>query len=312
MIENSKYASFGEILSRVTTLCRGFDKTVNEIDIIEWCMLVETHYCPNVDNMYIYTNMPLKVTNGRAKVPCNRYRIADVTEHPGHHGHRLSFNDLGSFISFHPDSRFHHVYMDYWGTPIDLETGKPLIQIDHIEACAWFCMYNLFLYDHGTGKITSDFWHGTVEANFNKEIDAARSSNVRFKTRGELNDEMRITFDELPVPARLWLLRDEWHGGLGEVEYGEHRHRGFGEPAQSPIITAITSSIINTSGLRRQEFTATAGQTQFLWTKTAVLPDVFLVFIDDAPQRTSLFTKVGNLITSQIPLTTGQILTVYA
>jgi len=307
---NTKYANVDEILSRVTTLCRGFDKTVNEIDIIEWCMLVENLYIPNVDNMYIYSAIPLRVINGKAKVPCNRWRIADVTEHDGH---RVSFNDIGSYIVLHPKTHLKRVYIDYWGTPIDFETGKPLIQRGHEEACAWFCMYNLFLYEHGTGKITSDFWHQTIEANCNKHFDACRSSNDQFKTRDQMNQEQRITFDMLPVPARLWLLREEGlHYVEGEREEEEHRKRMTGEPV---YVTSAGGGMVNVTGLRRQEFIATAGQTIFTVTSGSnhpyPLPDVYLVFIDEAPQRASLFTKSGNSITSVIPLTAGQTFTVY-
>lgn len=71
-----------------------------------------------------------------------------------------------------------------------------------------------------------------------------------------------------------------------------------------------TGTITTGYGLHRQEFIATAGQTQFtitLW----VLGDVYMCLIDDMPQDPSLFTRVGNVITAAVPLTENQTLIVY-
>ena len=209
MENNYKYARYSEILNRVTSRLKGFDKVVGEAEILEWCMQVETEFCPNVDNMFIYTGVPLKVVNGRTKPPCNLYRVSDIYTHHSDHGHRIPFNDIGSYFIFDPHNHPKEVFIDYWGTPIDMETGEPLIQRGHEDACEWYCVYNAFFSDAGTGKITSDFWHNTIVLNKEHEILAAQSSSVRFKTKDQLNQEMKITFDELPAPARLWLLRDE-------------------------------------------------------------------------------------------------------
>jgi len=208
--ENYKYAQFSEILNRVVSRLKGFDKQVGEAEILEWCMTVENEFCPNVDNMYIYTGVPLKVLNSTAKLPCNVFRIADIYDsNGGMHGHRIPFNDLGKVVTFLPHDNVRTAHIDYWGTPFDLETGEPLIQRGHELACEWYCVYNALLSDAGTGKITGDFWRGTIVANKENEILAAQSSSVHFKTRGEMNQENRITFDELPEVAKLWLLRDE-------------------------------------------------------------------------------------------------------
>ena len=208
---NYKYLKVGEIVSRVTSRLKGFNKNVAEVDIIEWCMQVENEFCVNVDNMYIYTHVPLTVINNTAKVPCNVFRIADVyTSHSNHgQGNRVPYQDLGSVLAFNPHHKVTIPYIDYWGSPIDLETGEPLIQRGHENACEWYCVYNLLFVDAATGKITADFWHNTVERNKENEISAAQCSSVQFKSRDQLNQEMRITFDEMPEPAKLWLLSSE-------------------------------------------------------------------------------------------------------
>jgi hypothetical protein len=207
--DNYKYAKFSEILNRVTSRLKGFDKQVGEAEILEWCMQVETEYCPNVDNMYIYTQVPLKVINDVTIPPCNVWRISDVYDMKGGmHGHRVPYNDIGSRLVFSPAEHVTKVYIDYYGTPVDLETGEPLIQRGHEIACEWFCLYNIFFLDFGTGKINATFWH-EISVNKEHEILACQSASVRFKTRDQLNQEQRIDFDSLPEPARLWLLRDE-------------------------------------------------------------------------------------------------------
>ena len=209
---NYKYLKVSEILSRVTSRMKGLNKQVNDVDVLEWCMQVETEFCVNVDNMYIYTHVPLTVINNTAKVPCNVFRIADVyTSHSNHgRGSRVPFTDLGSMIVFDPHNKVTNPYMDYWGTPIDLKTGEPLIQRGHENACEEFCVYNLFFADAANNKITQDFWRNTIVADKEHAFSVAdASAGVQFKTRDQLNQEMRITFDEMPEPAKLWLLSSE-------------------------------------------------------------------------------------------------------
>ena len=198
------------MIPRVARRVKGFGVDVAEVDVLEWCMQVENELCPNVDNMYIYTRVPLKVISDTAKLPCNIYRISDIyTAHSSHdHGSRVPFTDLGSIVTFNPKLKVQHPYIDYWGSPIDLDTGDPLLQRGHENACEWYCTYNLLFNEAGTGRINANFF-SRVEANKDNEILAAQCYSVHFKTRDELNQEQRITFDEMPEPARLWLLDSE-------------------------------------------------------------------------------------------------------
>jgi len=207
---NYKYANYAEIENRVMARLKGFNKAVSSAEVLEWCMQIENEICVNVDNMYIYTQVPLKVYNDKARVPCNTYRIVDVyTEHGSHgNGGRVKFNDLGSYLIFNPRDKVTNPLIDYYGSPIDMETGEPLIQRGHELACEWFCVYNALFSDFGTGKINANFWQ-EVKLNKENEILAAQCYSLQFKTRDELNQEMKITFDEFPQPAKLWLLSDE-------------------------------------------------------------------------------------------------------
>ena len=198
------------MIPRVARRVKGFGVDVAEADILEWCMQVENELCPNVDNMYIYTRVPLKVINNTAKLPCNIYRISDIYATHSDHGHggRVPFTDLGSMVAFNPHLKVHHPYIDYWGSPIDLDTGEALLQRGHETACEWYCTYNLLFNEWGAGRVNANFF-SEVKANKENEIQAAQCYSVHFKTRGDLNQEQRITFDEMPEPARLWLLDSE-------------------------------------------------------------------------------------------------------
>jgi hypothetical protein len=227
--------------------------------------------------------MPLKVINGKAKIPCNRYRIADVTE--GHR--RIRFNDIGSYIVFPPYEHYKEVLIDYWGTPIDFETGKPLIQRGHEEACEWFCLYNLFFGDFGTGKITQNFWN-EIKQNKEQEILAAQSASVRFKTRAEMNCEQRITFEQLPEPARLWLLRDECKIHTVEESHEEHERKHV-EMKPYPI-SRITSSMISAQDIIHED--GVTGDTGWINIIPAGLL-LWCIIVDPTNQKTGVQISFG-------------------
>lgn len=75
------------------------------------------------------------------------------------------------------------------------------------------------------------------------------------------------------------------------------------------FITKIIRSFISSSGgLRRNEFIATEGQTEFVVDFTA--NDNYLVFINDAKQSRFVVTRSGNTFTTP-PLEEGWIVEIY-
>jgi len=67
----------------------------------------------------------------------------------------------------------------------------------------------------------------------------------------------------------------------------------------------------NGTGLRRNIFIATAGQTEFEVDFDPVLSGNYLVFIDDAKQSRLLFTNVGNIVTCLLDLQEGQVVEIF-
>ena len=146
----------------------------------------------------------------------------------------------------------------------------------------------------------------------NLKVLSDNSDNYSINAKGELiyTDDMgvknlgliRAILSGTAPPENIRIL---WY----DTNTGINIHKFYNVTTQTwePLAGGSTG----VSVLRRQEFTATAGQTQFLVT-AFTLPAVYLCFIDDAPQRTTLFSAAGNTITSQMPLTAGQIFTIYA
>ena len=72
-------------------------------------------------------------------------------------------------------------------------------------------MYNLFLNDLATGKITGVFWN-EIKENKETEIYAGSTVSVRHKTRGEIVNSEKISYNMIPIPARQRLISNDFKG----------------------------------------------------------------------------------------------------
>lgn len=175
--------------------------------MIEWCQTVELDIVGDIDGMYHYVGWKLPVSYGRAKLPCNVYRILDVYIRSGDPGSRIPFNRLPGMISF-GNSNISEVYIDYVGLPIDLETGIPLIQVGHEEACAAYCIYMLHYEDGINGKVPG---FQMMKADMQHEMLAVIGSrNYQRKTRKDVNDLDAIRYDMTPAAASLGLISGDF------------------------------------------------------------------------------------------------------
>ena len=130
---DATYTDHNEIMLRIAR--RHKSLVLNEIDILEWCQEVEVDTLGSVDQMFTYVEFPLDVKNGRAKIPCNTYRILDVYLRPGDRNSRIPFTKLKGYISVDATKNYTKVFMDFYGVPIDLKTGIPQIIAGHEAAC---------------------------------------------------------------------------------------------------------------------------------------------------------------------------------
>jgi len=185
-------------------------KVLNENDIIEWCQEVEIDSLGNVDQMYTYVEFPLTVKNFQVLVPCNAYRIIDVYTTPGDASSRVPFTRLRRHLAFSPDSTFTQVYIDYYGLPIELKTGIPMIQAGHEAACEAYCVHSLYYEDILNGKV-AQYAAQLIINNMQAEVLAAAGSyNIRHKTREDINRSVAIRFNLIPSPAGMNLIKGTW------------------------------------------------------------------------------------------------------
>ena len=202
-----RYTNHLEILHRLSSIHK--QKQFNEHDVLNWCQEVEMDILGEVDLMYQYVEFELSVINGRAKVPCNCYRIIDVYTAKDSPVSRIPFNRLKGYISVDSTKNYSTLYMDYYGTPIDVETGIPYIAVGHELACVAYCEYMAYYEDMLLGKLDGDA-RNRIEMKKNSEILAAKGSwNMRHKTRDDMNKMHKIAYNLIPKPAALNLLK-EW------------------------------------------------------------------------------------------------------
>jgi hypothetical protein len=207
MHDSNLYTDHEYIMNMLSRPLKESSKNIVEQDILEWCQQVETEFCTDIDNMHIFEGAEIPIINHRGRVPCHTFRILDVYSDLGVTSSRVPYkkNIQGGYLHFHPSLNLKKIYMDYVGTPIDMETGVPLIIKGHEQACYWFCMFNLFFNDRLTRRIDRDAWQ-EIKDNKENEILAARGTNYRHKDREDINRLDRITFSLIPRPAQLKLL----------------------------------------------------------------------------------------------------------
>lgn len=100
-------------------------------------------------------NVGLDVTQNRAVLPPNVYKIKDVYPDEKYHI-RASFQHIKNFLSL-PDYKEDIVYINYVGTPIDKDC-LPLIYKDHQAACETYCKINSFEEDVMFNKINHNLY----------------------------------------------------------------------------------------------------------------------------------------------------------
>lgn len=204
MKENPKYTHHLEIYNRLAVALKDTDKILRKKDVLSWCQEVETEFCPNVHNMWEYIQFELSVNNSRAFLPCNLWRLVNVYTVPNDPTSIVAYAFPGSFISFNPSLNLTKVYIDYYGTVIDLETGIPMITKGNEQACFWYCMYMLNIVEIMDGRKQH------VVLSKEHEILAAKQPNYQHIDHNFMNKIERIYFNMVPIPASHGLLNGEW------------------------------------------------------------------------------------------------------
>ena len=206
MIHNHLYTDHKNIYARLTRKVKS--KRIDEGDIIEWCQEVEIDIIQDMDNMYKFVEAEFTVENNRVFLPCNVYKILDVYTTPDDTTSRIYYYKAGSFISFDAAESYTTIYIDFIGSPVDLETDVPLIIRGHEIACEAYCMWNIYFEDIISDKISIDA-KNRLESRKDNELAACLSSSERHRDRQDRNRDMTIMMNWTPRPANIRLIKND-------------------------------------------------------------------------------------------------------
>lgn len=202
----NNYVKTSVILDRLSRTHKNVKFTL--ADISEWCGVVETEYLGSDSYMVKYKNVPIKVIDYAALLPCNAYRLLTIrleSDGPSYTGYiydkqKLTFNTSVTFTK--DDNANDIVYATYKGIPVDSETGYPLVLADHIEVCAAYCLKNTYYDDYLQGKIDHNRWM-VMEQDFDNKLAGASVNNIRFYSDKEKQQLSRIMYNMIQNPHAL-------------------------------------------------------------------------------------------------------------
>lgn len=180
---NSKFVSLDIILANLSRTFKRVNWDIN--DIREWCMQLETEMIADVDSMWTFVDIKLKVTNKQAPLPCNVHRILDVYTNPNDPTSKVSYFNSGAYLNFNSDFTGDYIYITYYGTTIDVESGEPLILRTHIKACEAYCVQQKYLEKYLNNEINGQQW-SVIDQRVTEGCNIAITQGVRFKDRQDL------------------------------------------------------------------------------------------------------------------------------
>jgi hypothetical protein len=192
---NTKFSKASVILSRLKRLAPS--KTFSPVDVIEWsseCVVEELKMAPA---WYTYKKVALTVTNGKALLPCNLYRLLDVYDRMSK---RVKYDDSsGSYLVFEGYSDT-YIYINYYGLPIDSD-GMILIPKGSEKACTYYCLKMVYQDDYMTNKINGQQWQ-MIDEEYNQGQRQAWS-NIKGLSRNEEEELQQMNYNFVWDPSRV-------------------------------------------------------------------------------------------------------------
>jgi len=204
--DNSKYTDHLNILARLTRYIK--QKEFHPDDVMEWCQEVETDYLGDVDNMFLFLQVPLVVTNYAAKLPCNVHRVIDIYTDPNDNGSIVFANNDGAKLFLGNWYNKDYVYINYYGTPIN-DQGVPMIIRGHEQACEAYCILKVYYEDILNDKVST---RSAVEMKeeFRNKLNMARRMVFRHMTREDVNKGVIIRHSMITHIGNLALKQKEF------------------------------------------------------------------------------------------------------
>jgi len=206
---NTKFVTTDIILAN---LARNFKKiNWDANDVLEWCMQLETDMLADVDSMSLFIDIKLPVNNTQARIPCNKHRILDVYTDSGNPSSKIPYYDNGAYLNFDSNFTNKYVYITYYGTMIDIESGQPLILRTHIKACEAYCVQQVYYPKYLDNEINGQQW-SVIDQRVTEGCNIAISQGIRFKDRQDLMNMNTIRGNMISKIGLVTLYKD----GIGE------------------------------------------------------------------------------------------------
>lgn len=206
---NSKFVSVDIILANLGRAHKRINWDAN--DVLEWCMQIETEMIADVDSMCEYIDVKLRVRNKQAALPCNVHRILDVYTDTSRASSKIPYYNTGAYLNFNSDFNSEYVYISYYGTTIDLQSGAPLILRTHIKACEAYCVQQAYYEKYLNNEINGQQW-SVIDQRVSEGCNIALSQGIRFKDRQDLTNLNVIKGNMITKIGVTTLYKD----GIGE------------------------------------------------------------------------------------------------
>jgi len=212
MHDDSRYTDHRRIMASLSSILKG--KTLDESDVLEWCMECERNYIKDPEWMFYYTRIPLEVTGANtetvyATLPCNVIRLLDVYQSETATT-PVRVNNTGVRIFLPQNYPSDAVYVNFTGGPVDLDTGMPLILIGHEEACKAYVVKQMYYEDFLNNAIDYNRWAYIVQ-DFQNKCTASRNSTwIMNRTRDQMEDLPRISMNMIRMIGDQQLYHTQW------------------------------------------------------------------------------------------------------
>jgi len=184
-IDSSKYVRVDVVYQRLTKIIK--NKEIPFLDVVDWCSECELEEIGIVRDYYLFEDVELTIADLQAELPSNCARIIAVKRNH----EPVTFYDNGNYLNF--KQNYTNVYIDYYGIPVDSDSGYPLIIRGHEDACMKYCLKMLFYGDFIAGDIDYNRWM-VINSDYENALSLVPSKSDRTtkNDRIKLLDTMRL------------------------------------------------------------------------------------------------------------------------
>ena len=173
-MNTNKYFTATEIYNRLSMTYPKKMKGLPLRNVVEWCATVEVEYIKDFAQFIEVIGHEVSVANYRGKLPCNIFKLENVYTQENKRLFNYGYN--GTYLFFEREEiETGTVLIDYRGIPLG-DDGLPLLLTGHEEACAKYCVYQLYQEDLAENTV-SRFFIQSIQTEFNDAVDDARSSH---------------------------------------------------------------------------------------------------------------------------------------